>query len=60
MSTLDSLRGAFQVIEMVAFQEWKDATPERREEITRALGELEARMILQKIDEEVKALYPEN
>lgn len=39
---------------MVAFQEWKTATPERQRKITRRLARFEARMIMQEIEEQVR------
>ena len=41
-------------MELEAFEEWKDATPERQEEICRKLGEYQAKLILKAIDKEVE------
>lgn len=58
MSISNKLRNTFHIIEMAAFQEWKDATPERREEITKQLGQAEAKLIIKEIQEESNRLYP--
>lgn len=58
MSISPKLRNLFHLAEMAAFQEWKDATPERREEITKTLGEAEAKMIIKEIEEESNRLFP--
>jgi len=49
-----TLRSKFHILEMVAFQEWKTATPERQRKITRRLARFEARMIMQEIEEQVR------
>ena len=59
MSISSKLRNTFWMLETAAFIEWKDATPERKEEITRQLGELEGRMIVEEIEREVNNKYPQ-
>jgi hypothetical protein len=49
---LEKLSGIFSILETVAFEEWKDASEERRLEITKKIGEIEGRMILDEIEKE--------
>jgi hypothetical protein len=51
-----ALRTTFHLLETAAFLEWRDATPERKEEITRELGHLEARAIIREIEEQSKSV----
>lgn len=57
MSISNSLQTTFHLLETAAFIEWRDATPERKEEITKQLGELEGRMIIEEIEKEVELEY---
>lgn len=58
MSIPHKLQNTFWMLETAAFIEWKDATPERKEEITKHLGELEGRMIVEEISKQVEEEYP--
>jgi len=46
----------FLLLEFAFFPEWQKANKERRNEICKKLGELEARVIIKKIGEEVKKI----
>lgn len=52
------LRGMFHIIEMAAFQEWKDAGPKRRKEITSELGAIEGKAIMKEIEAASEKKYP--
>ena len=60
MSISSKLQTVFFALECAAFEEWKNATPERREEITKMLGRLEGKMIIDEIEAEANRLYPVN
>ena len=57
MSVSNKLQTLFWALETAAFLEWRDATPERREEITRELGQLEGKLILEEIEKESHAIH---
>lgn len=44
------LQSKIQILEMAIFPKWQKADEKEREKITRELGEFEARMILEEID----------
>ncbi len=58
ISISPKLRAAFGIMETAAFIEWREATPERKLEITKKLGEFEGQMIINEIEEETNKLYP--
>jgi hypothetical protein len=58
MSVIAKLHTTFSMMETVAFIEWRQATPERKEEITRELGILQGQMILDEIEEETTRKFP--
>ena len=50
------LQGLFFTIEAAAFQEWRAAGPERKAEICKQIGEMEARWIIAEIEKEAAKL----
>jgi len=44
------LQSKFQILEMIAFEKWKKASPKEKKNITKKLGEYEAKMIIKEIE----------
>jgi len=54
MVGFNKLQGIFNIMEIAAFQEWKAASPKRREEITEKIGRLQAKMIIEEIESQAQ------
>jgi len=52
-----ALEEKFRIVETAAFDEWKRAGPKKREDITKAIGEWEAREIIKQIEAEANKKY---
>lgn len=46
----DKLQGTFKVLEMLAFPEWQKANESKKLRMTKDLGELEGKMIIEEIE----------
>lgn len=58
MAISNALQEKFKILEMAAWPVWLAAGPKKREKITKALGEFEAREIIREIEEEAKRQFP--
>ena len=48
------LQNLFHSIETIGFIEWQKSNPKKRERICKKIGEIEAKLIIKEIEEEVK------
>lgn len=53
---IEKMMSNFLLLEFAIFPEWQKANKKKRNEICKKLGELEARLIIKKISEEVKKI----
>ena len=52
-----ALHNQFKILEAALFPKWQKADPVRRLEITKKLGEIEGKMILEEVNKEVKLKF---
>jgi hypothetical protein len=51
-----TLRQRFEILEMAAFNIWKNSNQKKRKEICKRLGEYEARQIIKEINSKIETI----